>query len=234
MEMVDALEETFSQFRRGSSRFSSSASRKLEGRILATRWEGSISWRITDRREIRGRRGGWLGFFLTRNWTSVRAGEIAKGTETSSNWIRDISAPMIRFNQIAWPDIALLFKLKTRGLCTHFTACTFFFSISFFFFSIESQNVLLERANLFDFPNSVEFERIPRFICFLLKKKGSKREKTSVEKLSLCSLKLALRGITIISWKIDRVRNGWWRFDRCSKSLIKGWPWLGSVPNTRD
>lgn len=84
--MVNALEETFSQFRRGSSRFSSSASRKLEGRILATRWEGSISWSITDRREIRGRRGGgWLGFFLTRNWTSVRAGEIAKGTETSSN-----------------------------------------------------------------------------------------------------------------------------------------------------
>lgn len=46
-----------------------------------------------------------------------------------------------------------------------------FFLFLFFFFSIESQNVLLERANLFDFPNSVEFERIPRFICFLLKKK---------------------------------------------------------------
>lgn len=137
MEMVDALEETFSQFRRGSSRFSSSASRKLEGRILATRWEGSISWRITDRREIRGRRGGWLGFFLTRNWTSVRAGEIAKGTETSSNWIRDISAPMIRFNQIAWPDIALLFKLKTRGLCVHAFHCVhvlFFYFFFFFFF----------------------------------------------------------------------------------------------------
>ena len=118
---------------------------------------------------------------------------------------------MIRFNQIAWPDIALLFKLKTRGLCVHAFHCVhvLFFYFFFFFFFIESQNVLLERANLFDFPNSVEFERIPRFICFLLKKKGSKREKTSVEKLSLCSLKLALRGITIISWKIDRVRNGW-------------------------
>ena len=169
MEMVNALEETFSQFRRGSSRFSSSASRKLEGRILATRWEGSISWRITDRREIRGRRGGgWLGFFLTRNWTSVRAGEIAKGTETSSNWIRDISAPMIRFNQIAWPDIALLFKLKTRGLCVHAFHCVHVLFFYFFFFFLSNRRTCFSNARIYSISrilsNSKEFHGL--FVSF--------------------------------------------------------------------
>lgn len=191
MEMVDALEETFSQFRR-SSRFSSSASRKLEGRILATRWEGSISWRITDRREIRGR--GWLGFFLTRNWTSVRAGEIAKGTETSSNWIRDISAPMIRFNQIAWPDIALLFRLKTRGLCTHFTACASFY----FFYPIA------ERASrTYSIP---EFYRIRKnSTVYLWKKKEKEGERERGKIISLRAkvcYKFRSKGATGLLWLI--------------------------------
>lgn len=112
---------------------------------------------------------------------------------------------MIRFNQIAWPDIALLFRLKTRGLCTHFTACA-----SFYFFLPNRRTCF---SNLFDsriLSNSKEFHGL-----FVKKERKGGREGKRKNYLSARKgvLQVPVKGrdrVAMINWNIDRVQNSWY------------------------
>lgn len=127
--------------------------------------------------------GGWFGFFLPRNWTYDR-----KRSETSSNWIHDISAPMIRFNQIAWPDIALLFDSRGRNArTTHFTACPCVcVCVCVFFFSRIRGNGRTSFSSAKRFEASLEFYWIPRNSTVYLFRRATMGKKGGMwKKLSL-------------------------------------------------
>lgn len=77
---------------------------------------------------------------------------------------------MIRFNQIAWPDIALLFDSRGRNArTTHFTACPCVCVCVCVFFHGSAE--MVERASPAQndskrVSNFIEFRGIRRFICF--------------------------------------------------------------------